>query len=318
MPLPQDSGIIPDTPDSLAQYANDQFNARASGVLEDRIATLEALVQQMQFMLTPTATLAAAALASLPAHKDTHKHGGSDAFLPGATSILPGDVIDGSARFGVANDTFSPGAAPAAQTSPLYLPKLTFAGVELFGYDQTIAFGVTESSGGTAVYARYLKPTPFYTLKGYIDSARGTGDHIDSTYFDAGVNVPVGITQFQASYYAQGPGGSILIMGSVDFALWFRIGVKNNTGSNIVGNWFVPYVDNGCTIIWDGATLFNKATTDGSLSNNSGTMTVNANSSGFLDLFFFNVQSAPPIDGANPSIFNVFLDIFEKAGITFY
>lgn len=318
MPLPQDTGIVPNTAASLAQYANDQFNARANGTLEDRVAAIETALQQILYMLAPTATRAAAALTSLPAHESTHIHGGSDPFLPGASSILPGDILDGSARFGVGNNTFSPGAAPAAQTSPLYRPTLTFAGIDLLGYDADIAFGVTEVAGSSVVYARYQAPTPFYTVKGYINNGFGTNVHLDSTYFDGGINQPGGVTQFTTKLFANGPGGSVLIMGCMNFAMWFRIGLTNTTAGNITVNWFVPWVDNGNVIIWNGATQFNKATADGALSNNSGTFTVNAGVSGYLDLFFYNENGPAPNDGSNPSIFSVWLDALTQTGMTFY
>ncbi len=159
---------------------------------------------------------------------------------------------------------------------------------------------------------------PYYRVKGYVNSARNDGDTLDSSYFDGGANQPAGTTEQAWTRLADGPGGSFLLQGSVNWALWGAIGITNTTGAAVTFNWSVPYEDDYVKIVFDGTTEFSKTVTDSGSTNNSGTITVPANSSKELDLFYFNRQGAGVTDASNPGIFAVLIDAFEHAGLQFY
>lgn len=162
-------------------------------------------------------------------------------------------------------------------------------------------------------------PVPFYRVTGYIEDGRGPGDHIDATYFGSGVNVPLGKTQFNYTEFAGGPGGSVNRFNTLDWALHYRIGLNNTGSAAVTVHYFVPYVDNFVGIVWNGVSVFSKATNDGSISNNAGTFVVAAGQTGILDLFYFNEQSSPVTDnGANPGPLVVLLDALDQAGMQFY
>lgn len=97
-----------------------------------------------------------------------------------------------------------------------------------------------------------VKVIPFWRMKGYINSQRGTasGDRIDSTYFDAGANVPAGTVQYVWTRFSDGPGGSFLEQGNLNWALWGRLGILNSNTGAITVNLGIPYVDNFTRIDW--------------------------------------------------------------------
>lgn len=161
-------------------------------------------------------------------------------------------------------------------------------------------------------------PPPFYRVSGYINSGRGTGDHIDASYFGTGANVPAGSVQFSYTQYASGPGGSVSEQGTLNWAKHYRMGLTNSSGAAITVHYFLPYIDNFVGISFAGTSQFSRATNDGNISNVTGSFSVAAGQSGILELFFFNEQSTFPDNGNNVSVFSVLIDALDQAGMTFY
>lgn len=64
-------------------------------------------------------------------------------------------------------------------------------------------------------------------------------------------------------------------------------------------------------------TLFDKNTNDGSLTNNSVTLSVPVGVTGILSFFFFNEQSTSVDSGSNPSTLYILMDAFTQVGMMF-
>jgi len=199
----------------------------------------------------------------------------------------------------------------AAQTITIAAPALTQEQQDVLGLQNQIN-NLAAPATGTAI-----SPPPYYKMKGYINSQRGTGDRIDATYFDGGANAPAGAVQQAWVQNADGAGGTFFVFTSLNWAMWGRTGIKNGGASPVTVHWSVPYVDNYCKIVWAGTVLFDKNTNDGSVANNSGSFSVAAGQTGVLELFFFNEQSSSTDNGNNPGTFNVLLDAFSLPGPVF-
>ena len=164
---------------------------------------------------------------------------------------LPANLVGSTVQVKVVSQ-FQQLTDVAAQT-------ITIAARTLTGIEQQVN-GLAAALAGLPPPTR---PTPFYRVTGYINSNRGTSDHIDGTYFGAGTNVPSGTTQFSFTQFASGPGGSIIEQGTLNWAKHYRIGLNNTGSSSVTVHYFCPYIDNFTGIVWNGTSLLSKVTSDG-------------------------------------------------------
>ncbi len=121
------------------------------------------------------------------------------------------------------------------------------------------------------------------------------------------------------SWYAVGPDGSVRFSDpGLEIALQFKIGIKNTSNADIVINFNIPAVDNGAKGIFNGSVIF--AIQDGSgTSVQNGTFTIPANTSGILELYYYNKSTgSSSYNTSNQATFSFFTDMLNDPELTWY
>ena len=202
-------------------------------------------------------------------------------------------------------------STPAQQLAPTGVTAGTYTNATV----QVNANGQVVSASSGAAPA-VTAPVPLWRGRGYAGGISGTATHLDHTYFD-GANLPSGKTVRKWTQ-AGWPGGSLFLQTTIPLVQWLRLGLTNPTGAAITAGWWVPTLDNGLRIVWNGTDLVNKATADSPGYDLAGTFSVAAGQSALLEVFWYNADDGNYSDSTNPGILALYLDALDQAGMTFY
>lgn len=187
------------------------------------------------------------------------------------------------------------------------------------GATGTSGGGDTVKSGLVTALATAKPITPYYRITGYPNSRRSSGDTLDDSYFDGGINVPSGTAQTKWTHYANGPGGSLWLTGFEAWALRCKLGLRNTSSVAVSISIAAPIVDDYLKLTWAGATIYETQSTTGVPATASpATLTLAAGQASTLTLYYYNHQgSNNGTDNTNPMALRVLHDALLTAGVVF-
>ena len=144
-----------------------------------------------------------------------------------------------------------------------------------------------------------------------------------NSFNDSGGTIVPGSADFASgyiagSYYSSGPDGSVRFSDpGLAISFQFRLGLTNTTTTAIPVAYTVPAVDNGAQGIFAGTQLF-QVLSSSLGAGASGTFSIPANSSGILELYYYNENKSASYDPSNEASFSFFTNALLQTGLTWY